>query len=462
MGPRLFWAALVVILGAMMANSALGMGTEVRGNKELSPANYADWPGLDAAVNDASRVYQNWVNGNESCYYRGDVEALNGVIETFRQAKLEVHQVVLLPGPGVARTFDGEEIACQWRLHIVGGIAGAMAKRDGEGTEVFDVHPTLYVYVGDGIALEKLTFPDGIKLLGTADLRRRYLAGIQSSSKHARGYGAFFLSEIDASSCQSAGRVATLLDAEDPWLTAMALTCLERFGANARHVVARLEKHPEDERNAERLKEVIASIKGAEDRPESDRRRWEQIKAIEKYLKSKQEAAAGEKTSLSLDDFRWTVGATRSAASVMREIPACVGFTEGKDEEFRLEQGTLSVVTLTLEAEKAGHLMLLPEMFLVRDGGLYGVFYVCHGVRVVEPKPGAKVAAFLPPSEARQWPGHAGDVVCEQGDSVVIELLFREIVREDAELLAASPRVKVQPSKGREVESVAVGNAIER
>ena len=142
---------------------------------------------------------------------------------------------------------------------------------------------------------------------------------------------------------------------------------------------------------------------------------------------------------VNLDDCDWTVTAMCSRASVMREIPACVGFTEGVDEEFKSEREPLSILTVTLKAGKTGDLDLVPELFLVRDGGIYGTYRPCRGVRVVDPKPGPKTQAFLPPSDGRIWPGHAGQLRVTAGQSVVIELLFPHIFRDDAEILAASP-----------------------
>jgi hypothetical protein len=146
---------------------------------------------------------------------------------------------------------------------------------------------------------------------------------------------------------------------------------------------------------------------------------------------------------VNLNDCDWTVTRIRSEASVMREIPACVGFTGGVDEEFKSEKGPLSIITVTLKAGKTGELELIPELFLVRDGGLYGVYRLCQGVRVVDPKPEAKAAAFHPPSDGGIWPGHAGQLRVTAGQSVVIELVFTRIVRDDAEILAASPAATV-------------------
>ena len=121
-------------------------------------------------------------------------------------------------------------------------------------------------------------------------------------------------------------------------------------------------------------------------------------------------------------DFNWTVGELRSEASVKREIPNCVGFTEGKDVAFRPEGKPFCVVAVTLNARKSGTFDLIPEFFLLRDGLQYRA---CHGIRIVEPKPGPRAAAFHPPHNASVWPGHSGDrISCTKGDSIVFELLF--------------------------------------
>jgi len=142
---------------------------------------------------------------------------------------------------------------------------------------------------------------------------------------------------------------------------------------------------------------------------------------------------------VNLDDCNWTVTGIRSEASVMREMPICFGATGGVDEEFKSEKEPLSIITVTLKSGKTGELELVPELFLVRDGGIYGVYRPCRGIRVLDPKPMSGAEAFHPPSDGGVWPGHAGMLRVAAGQSVVIELLFTHIVRDDADILAASP-----------------------
>lgn len=151
----------------------------------------------------------------------------------------------------------------------------------------------------------------------------------------------------------------------------------------------------------------------------------------------------GEVELVSLDECDWTVTNMRSEASVMREKPICFGATGGVDEEFKSEKEPLSIITVTLKAGKTGELELVPELFLARDGGIYGVYRPCRGVRVVDPKPSARAAAFHPPSDGNIWPGHAGQLRVAAGQAVVIELLFPHIFHDDAEILAASPAATV-------------------
>ena len=136
-------------------------------------------------------------------------------------------------------------------------------------------------------------------------------------------------------------------------------------------------------------------------------------------------------------DFVWAVGELRSEISVKREIPACVGFTKGKDVDFTSKEKPFTVIAVTLEAKKSGTFDLIPELFLMRDGLQY---HVCHGVRVLDPELDPRTTGFHPPNGASIWPGHSGDrISCKKGDCIVIELLFDHVWKRDrAELLVAS------------------------
>lgn len=169
--------------GLLTPASALALGTESIGSDPLNPRNYDSWPRLVEVVNRPDRVYQSWVNGNENCYYRSDIAALNAAIVTFSKAELKVHQVVLVPGTGRVKTFGSETVACNWRLHILGGLAAGDAKRNkpekGE-MGVLLLNPAIYIFVDKEFKLKALKIPANVKLLGDRQLVKRYLATVEA------------------------------------------------------------------------------------------------------------------------------------------------------------------------------------------------------------------------------------------------------------------------------------------
>jgi hypothetical protein len=140
--------------------------------------------------------------------------------------------------------------------------------------------------------------------------------------------------------------------------------------------------------------------------------------------------------------FNWVLGQFRSEVTVKRELSACVGFSQGKDVEFKSEGEPFTIVPLTLTAKKSGMLdSIVPEFFLVRNDTVYRI---CLGVRFVEPKPDARMAGYHPPLNGNVWPGHAGDrLQVKKGDRIVIELLFEHLyLNKSAELLVVTAAAK--------------------
>lgn len=276
---------LAVVVALLAGNFAWGLMTSVCGNQPLSPENYKSWPGLVDVVNDPHRVLNVWVNGNEDCWYHGDTDAVNVALESFWRADLESYQVVLLPGPGQTITYNGMTVTSNWRLHILGGIAKSAIAKENDKTGVFDVHPTFYVYVSQPADLQKLKIPAGLELLGPTDIRERFFAGLKEGSKTTRGHAAILLATVDSHSEESAQKVASLLDEGDPWLSGMALSALEHFGANGLPVLEKLQKHkPENDLTAKTLARVIKSIKEAKPRTEDDKKTRELIEKVDAFV----------------------------------------------------------------------------------------------------------------------------------------------------------------------------------
>ena len=250
MKTTLFVIPLMTVIYSI-SPSAFGAGTEDVGNAPLSEANYRVWKGIMPVINDTSRVYHTWVNGNEHFYYRGDDTALDAALLRFAATEAPIRELIIRPGPGKTRTFDGTEIEYDWLLHIQGGIS----KHEEKGTNVWDKHPTMTVFVGGGkIELDRIEVPTGLVILELADLRARYLDGLKSEDSAVRGYAAYFLARIGPHNRKDVHALAKLLDDEDDWVRLMAAGALGRFGECAEPIVPVL-------RNALRSKDETDRIK---------------------------------------------------------------------------------------------------------------------------------------------------------------------------------------------------------
>ncbi|MBX7259147.1 MAG: HEAT repeat domain-containing protein [Candidatus Hydrogenedentes bacterium] len=220
---------LVVVAANSLALPAWGMGQEVIGNEPLH-ANSEYPEGLMPVINEKHRVYYSWVNGNEHFYFQGETAALNDTLKQFALVDAPEHNVVLLPGPGKAQRFDETPMACDWTLHVVGGIVKSMTERRDEAG-VWDKHPTLTVYVSGGsIDLDRIELPEGITLLTRDDLKARYLKAITSTSEESRSHAAIFLATVDPFGKDSAHAIQTLLKDEDSYVRACAASSLALMG----------------------------------------------------------------------------------------------------------------------------------------------------------------------------------------------------------------------------------------
>lgn len=176
-----------------------------RGNQPKSALNYPSWPGLIDVVNDVSRESWCWENGDEHLCYRGDATALNRVLKEFAEVEADEVRVLLLPGPGqlhLLHTTNQEQSKnpssdyADWELHIVQGLVrGGIERYHLEA--IFDMDPTLTVYVTERIDLNALRIPERIKVVQHADLRKRYEDTYASGDKR-RGRGKRELDELDA------------------------------------------------------------------------------------------------------------------------------------------------------------------------------------------------------------------------------------------------------------------------
>jgi hypothetical protein len=119
--------AFVALVSVMPAKVG-ALGTETLGNAPV--VKQPDWAeGVVDVVNLKSRVYSQWVNGNENFFYRGDSQAANEAIRHYALIKDDVRELILLPGSGRALTFDRKPVDFDWQLQVPSGIYRAVSKR---------------------------------------------------------------------------------------------------------------------------------------------------------------------------------------------------------------------------------------------------------------------------------------------------------------------------------------------
>jgi hypothetical protein len=153
---------VAVFAVSLVAQRAFALAMETKGNKPMSELNFPAWKGIIEVINDKSRVYGIWVNGNEHFYYRSGTKELNAALAAFAKVDMTTHIVVVCPGPAADRqTFDKKAVSYNWDLHVVGGLARRMAKDDTQDL-YWHKNPVLTIHVGGDIDLSKLEAPKGL------------------------------------------------------------------------------------------------------------------------------------------------------------------------------------------------------------------------------------------------------------------------------------------------------------
>jgi hypothetical protein len=277
-------AAAVVIGG--LAPRAFGLGEETIGNEPLPEANYAEWKGIMPVINDKSRVYSNWVNGNEHFFYKGTTKELNAALAEFAQIEVKTHEVLLRPGSGKTQTFGRKEIPYDWELHVHGGISKHLLTLD-KGDVVWNKDPRLTIYIGGDVDLSKLEIPKGVTLLDIPTLSKRVAAGMSASKdKTVRGWGCGQLTSLDHFSDVSLQAVAKMLDDADSWVRLNAASSLPQFGKKAApHLPALRECLISEDMNLKvSAQAAIVEIEQAEDKSEEEREFVAGQKKIAEFL----------------------------------------------------------------------------------------------------------------------------------------------------------------------------------
>src|SRR3979490_2564344 len=115
----------------------LALGMETFGNAHAVEQH--DWAGgVVDVVNLKSRVFSQWVNGNENFFYRGNAQALTEALRQYAAVKDDLRQLILMPRSGKTHTFDRKTVDFTWQLHVPSGIYKSVTKNS---------HPVMTVYV---------------------------------------------------------------------------------------------------------------------------------------------------------------------------------------------------------------------------------------------------------------------------------------------------------------------------
>lgn len=284
-----FRAVSALVLLFAFAARVFALGTEEFGNEPLSPANYEAWPGIADVVNDKSRIYQSWVNGNENMYYAGGADELNRVLKLFAATKIPVREVVFRPDPGVTHSFDQTKppIKFNWHLHVVGGIAASLTGSD-KGELVWPKHPRLTIHAS-GLDLARLDVPAGLALVSVDELSARTRGAIDSTNQNVRGWLAGVLARLDNFDAANLATLEKQLADKEDWVRLNAAGSVSLFGSQAKTAIPALKDCLErpDENLKSAARKAIETIESAPDRTKEAEAHAEGLKAIKEFLEAR-------------------------------------------------------------------------------------------------------------------------------------------------------------------------------
>jgi len=278
----------IFVISLVLSSVSWGSGEEHYGNHPLAPGNYRDWPGIMPLLEQPDQVYSTWVNGTEDFYYSGNIDAFNDALSNFAAAELEVHEVVIRPGPGIVDSFRGERrTEFLWHVNVVGGISRRLTEAD-KGEFVWRPQPTISLYVTDESQLDELNIPEDITLLNVADVSKRTRAGLSSSDQRVRGWGAYKLARLDPYDETNLDAVIRLLDDDDDWVRLNAAGVIELFGPKAQVGADALKKCLESDNDElrGRAQKTLDQIDLADDNSKDEMRHQNLQKEITKFIES--------------------------------------------------------------------------------------------------------------------------------------------------------------------------------
>ncbi|UCC21842.1 MAG: HEAT repeat domain-containing protein [Planctomycetota bacterium] len=276
---------LVLVCGL---NSPIwALGTEDFGNKPLREVEYQDWRGIMPCINHPNRVYHRWVNGGEGFYFSGNTQTLNDYLRKFAVLDASIREVAIRPGPATTWTFDGNTVTYDWQLELTGGFLKYLTTLD-KGSNIWSKWPTVTVYIGKDIELEKIGIPEGVEVIELRDLKKRHREALLSKDKTVRGWGAGRLARLDPYDKQSLESVAALLNDKDDWVRLNAAGALSVFGRKAQSILPSLREclKTDNEELRKRVEQTIQAIENAKDTTDAEKEHGILLAEITKFVQS--------------------------------------------------------------------------------------------------------------------------------------------------------------------------------
>jgi hypothetical protein len=176
------------VIAAAFARSALAMGEERFGPVGKNISRSSDWPkGVEDMLRDPSRVYSQWVNGNEAVYFDGNVDAINRLLDLYSHVDVNPHVVVIRPGKGTAKSFQGKETSYAVEFQAPSGIYLHFI-RELAKTGLYTTAPLLIIQVDEKLAdhLGDLKLPANVSVRAATFRIDDALAQIDAADRSLR------------------------------------------------------------------------------------------------------------------------------------------------------------------------------------------------------------------------------------------------------------------------------------
>jgi hypothetical protein len=251
---RRFVLLVLFLVGTQaVVRQAWALGQESFGPAGEHVQTSPEWPdGVEPLLRHPSRVYWNWVNGNEHAYFDGGIDTVNELLELFGLVDLPQHNVVLLPGRPSAQSFHGQKVPYTVELELPGGIYLHHIRQFAQ-TGLYSDRPRLIVHVDSALVenLDELRVSDKVMLHPSAHRVDDALKHVSATDRSLRGRAISILGEIGESPPAVVDALEDAAkDPDDEYIRNTARSALEQLAAandpDARALRERLSTYLED------------------------------------------------------------------------------------------------------------------------------------------------------------------------------------------------------------------------